>query len=87
MIALITAIAAMILAGVALAIVALATAGARREPEGWLSVQAPGPLTGLARRMLGLHVRRASTDVPEPDAPETQRDKPASAAQTSGADR
>ncbi len=65
MIALIVLIVALVLAVAALAVLVLAGAGARREPDRWLPVQAPGPLARLARRILGLHVRKPSAHVPE----------------------
>lgn len=64
MIALITT-SALVLVGAVVALAVLPAVGGRREPDGWLSVQAPGPLARLARRSLGLHVRRATADVPQ----------------------
>jgi len=67
MIALISLIVALILAALTLAILVLAGVGARREnPGGWVPIHAPNTLAGLARRVLGLYVRRPSRDVPEP---------------------
>ena len=65
MIALIVVLtAALILAVAALAILVLAAAGPHREPDRWLPVQAAGPLALLARRILGLHVRKPPAHVP-----------------------
>jgi len=63
-IALIVLIVALVLAVAALALLVLARIGARREPDRWLPVQAPGPLARLARRILGLHVRKPPAHVP-----------------------
>lgn len=49
---------ALIAAATAVAFVVLASVGARQEPYWSLPVQAPGPLTGLVRHILGLHVSR-----------------------------
>ncbi len=88
MIALITAIAALILAVIALAIVVVATVGVHREYQAdWLPVLPPGPLTGLARRILGLHVRRPSADVPKPNVPNAEHGEPTGATQSGGASR
>jgi len=63
MIADIAAAAALILAGIALAIVGLVVVGTRREDRATLlSVQAPRRLDSLA--VVGLYVRRASADAP-----------------------
>jgi hypothetical protein len=62
------AVAALVLAVAAVAVVALASAGSRRESRRYLPVQASGLLARVARRILGLHVRRPSAharDVPE----------------------
>lgn len=64
MIALLT-VTALVLAAAVVALAVLPAVGGRREPDGWLSVQAPGPLARLARRSLGLHVRRPPADVPQ----------------------
>ncbi len=73
MIALIVLIVALVLAVAALAVLVLAGAGAHREPDRWLPVQAPGPLARLARRILGLHVRKPT------QVPEQRRSEPAGA--------
>ncbi len=65
MTALVTVLAALILAVAATVAVLVAATGARREPDRWLPAKAPGPRARLARRILGLHVRRPPTDVPE----------------------
>ncbi len=64
-------IAALILAVAFLAILALAAVGPHREPDRWLPVQAAGLLARLARRILGLHVRKPSPHVPEQRPRET----------------
>jgi uncharacterized membrane protein len=87
MIALVAALAAVFLAGAAVAIVVLATVGTRREPDGWLSTQAPGLLAGLSRRILGLHVRRPLADLPARDVPPIEHGEPADATQSEGAAR
>lgn len=43
-----------------IAVVVLASVGARYEFQGSLPVQAPGPITALVRRLLGVHVSRPS---------------------------
>ena len=48
----------LIIAAAAVAVVVLASVGARREPHGSLLAQAPAPMAGLARHILGLHIRR-----------------------------
>jgi hypothetical protein len=49
-----------------LTVLVLVVAAVRRENHATrLSVEAPGPLTALARRILGLHVRRTPIDVPD----------------------
>lgn len=67
MIALLT-VTALALVGAVVALAILPAMGGRREPDGWLSVQAPGPLARLARRSLGLHVHRPPADVPRSGA-------------------
>ncbi len=64
-IALVTVLAALILAVAAAVVVLVAATGARREPDRRLPVRATCPRARLARRILGLHVRRPSADVPE----------------------
>jgi len=61
----IVTLAALVLALAAVAFVLLATIGASREPGCVLPVRAHGRLTRLARRILGLYIRRPSADVPE----------------------
>ncbi len=75
MIALVTSAAALIVAVLALAVVALATVGSRCEDRaGSLPTRPRGLLALIARRILRLHIRRPSPDVPEP-----QRGEPAGA--------
>jgi hypothetical protein len=67
-IAAVIVVVAVVLAVAAVAVMVLATAGARSEPARWLPTQATGLLGRVARRILGLHVRRPSAharDVPE----------------------
>lgn len=73
MTAFIAALVALILAGFALSLVALAMAGARREHRGRLPARAPGRLAGLARRIFGLYVRRPSSGSPEPRPEQPRR--------------
>lgn len=75
MIAVILAV-VLIIAAAAVAIVVLASVGARREPRGSLPAQAPAPLAGLARRILGLHVRRPCADIPAPGRTTDVRRRP-----------
>ena len=66
MIASVTLVTAMVLAGAGLTVFVLVLIGARREhPTSRPPVRPPGPLAGLARRVLGLHVRQAAADVPD----------------------
>jgi hypothetical protein len=52
-----------ILAG--LIVLALVVAAVRREDGALrLPVEAPGPVTALARHIVGLHVRRTPSDIP-----------------------
>lgn len=63
MIETLTLAAALVLAVIALAVFVMVLFGARREhPASRPPVKPPGPLAGLARRVLGLHVRQAPTD-------------------------
>ena len=48
-----------------LAILVLAVTAVRREDADRLPVEARGPVTALARRVLGLHVRRTPDDIPD----------------------
>lgn len=58
------AVAIAILTG--LIVLALVVAAVRGEDRALrLPVEAPGPITALARRIVGLHVRRTPADVPE----------------------
>ena len=78
MIASITLFTAMVLAGAGMTVFVLVLIGARREhPTSRLSIRPTGALAGLARRVVGLHVRRAvSADAPH-DAPDTSGKHPA----------
>jgi hypothetical protein len=59
-------VAVMLAAVAGLIVLVLVVAAVQRENHATrLPVEAPGPLTALARRVLGLHVRRTPIDVPD----------------------
>ena len=58
------AIAVTVATATGLVVLVLVVAAVRREDRTpHLPVEAPGPVTALARRVLGLHVRRTHADV------------------------
>jgi hypothetical protein len=59
------AVAVTLTTGAGLAILVLVVAAVRREDADRLPVEARGPVTALARRVLGLHVRRTHDDIPD----------------------
>ena len=68
--ALIVLVFVFVVGGLVLILLAVVVTGIRREAHAELSTQAPSPISAVARRLIGVYVRR-----PDADTAESQPDR------------